>query len=401
MGCGTCSTNTGSVSAGCKSNGTCGTSGCNKLNVYDWLAGMQLPENQKPFNIIEVQFKGTRKEYFRNTEYLPVRSGDMVAVEGTPGHDIGTVTLTGELVKLQLNKHKLNYDSAEIRQMYRVARSADIEKYNSIRAQEVKTMYKARVIAGELGLKMKLSDVEYQGDGKKAIFYYSAEERVDFRELIKRLAVEFHIRIEMKQIGLRQEAGRLGGIGVCGRELCCSTWLTDFKVVSTSAARYQNLAINPVKLAGQCGKLKCCLNYELESYMDALRDIPDSSINLFTEKGKAIHRKTDIFRRFMWYEIIPQLPEGEKYFSNADNWIMLSVDRVKEIIALNKTNQKPADLKDENEEEEVVIAQPDYSDVVGQDSITRLDHKKKKKKKKKHNRPRGDNRQLPSPNKVN
>jgi cell fate regulator YaaT (PSP1 superfamily) len=389
------------VSAGCKSNGTCGTSGCNKLNVYDWLAGMQLPENQKPFNIIEVQFKGTRKEYFRNTEYLPVRSGDMVAVEGTPGHDIGTVTLTGELVKLQLNKHKLNYDSAEIRQMYRVARSADIEKYNSIRAQEVKTMYKARVIAGELGLKMKLSDVEYQGDGKKAIFYYSAEERVDFRELIKRLAVEFHIRIEMKQIGLRQEAGRLGGIGVCGRELCCSTWLTDFKVVSTSAARYQNLAINPVKLAGQCGKLKCCLNYELESYMDALRDIPDSSINLFTEKGKAIHRKTDIFRRFMWYEIIPQLPEGEKYFSNADNWIMLSVDRVKEIIALNKTNQKPADLKDENEEEEVVIAQPDYSDVVGQDSITRLDHKKKKKKKKKHNRPRGDNRQLPSPNKVN
>lgn len=376
--------------SGCKSGGSCGTGGCNRLNVYDWLNDMQLPEGQKPFNIIEVQFKGTRKEYFRNTDYIAVKAGDVVAVEGTPGHDIGTVTLTGELVKLQLKKHKLNYDSEEIRQFYRVARPADIEKWNAVKTQEVGTMYKARVIAGSLGLKMKLSDVEFQGDGKKAIFYYTAEERVDFRELIKRLAGEFHIRIEMKQIGLRQEAGRLGGIGVCGRELCCSTWLTEFKAVKTDAARYQNLAINPVKLAGQCGKLKCCLNYELDSYMEAIHDIPDSSIHLFTEKGKAVHRKTDIFKRIIWYETIPQLPEGEKYYSNADKWVALSVERANEIIALNKNHQRPEDLKIGNEAEEIEDTEPDYSDVVGQDSITRLDNRRKKKKKKNRNKNRGN-----------
>lgn len=378
--------------AGCKSGGSCSTGSCNRLNVYDWLSDMELPDGQKPFNIMEVQFKGTRKEYFRNTDYLAVKAGDVVAVEGNPGHDIGTVTLTGELVKLQLRKHKLTADSAEIKQFYRVARSVDIEKWNAMKAQEVKTMYTARVIAGELGLKMKLSDVEYQGDGKKAIFYYSADERVDFRELIKRLASEFHVRIEMKQIGLRQEAGRLGGIGVCGRELCCSTWLTDFKAVTTGAARYQNLAINPAKLAGQCGKLKCCLNYELDSYIEAVKDIPDSSIYLFTEKGKAVHRKTDIFKRIMWYETIPQLPEGEKYYSNADKWVPLSVDRVKEIIEMNKAgNQRPDDLRAEGEEE-VEVAMPDYADTVGQDSITRLDHLKRKKKKKSRNKNRQGNR---------
>lgn len=372
---------------GCSS---CGTGGCNKLNVFDWLGQMELPPGHKPFNVIEVRFKGTRKEFFRNSDYFDLKTGDLVAVEGSPGHDIGTVSMTGELVKLQLKKHKIAFDSNEIKQLYRPARPADVEKWNQIKSLEGRTMYRSREIALELKLKMKLSDVEYQGDGKKATFYYSADERVDFRELIKRLADEFKVRVEMKQIGLRQEAGRLGGIGSCGRELCCSSWLTDFKTVSTAAARYQNLSINPVKLAGQCGKLKCCLNYELDSYLDAIKDIPDSNVALQTDAGRAIHRKTDIFKRMMWYEVMPKLKEGEYYQPSTDKWVMLSVDRVKEIIAMNVAGQKLADLKSglpEVEEEEI----PDYADMVGQDSLTRMDHKKKKKKKKNNrNKPRND-----------
>jgi cell fate regulator YaaT (PSP1 superfamily) len=372
---------------GCSS---CGTGGCNKLNVFDWLGQMELPPGHKPFNVIEVRFKGTRKEFFRNSDYFDLKTGDLVAVEGSPGHDIGTVSMTGELVKLQLKKHKIAFDSNEIKQLYRPARPADVEKWNQIKSLEGRTMYRSREIALELKLKMKLSDVEYQGDGKKATFYYSADERVDFRELIKRLADEFKVRVEMKQIGLRQEAGRLGGIGSCGRELCCSSWLTDFKTVSTAAARYQNLSINPVKLAGQCGKLKCCLNYELDSYLDAIKDIPDSNVALQTDAGRAIHRKTDIFKRMMWYEVMPKLKEGEYYQPSTDKWVMLSVDRVKEIIAMNVAGQKLVDLKSglpEVEEEEI----PDYADMVGQDSLTRMDHKKKKKKKKNNrNKPRND-----------
>lgn len=385
MGCSSCSTKDGSV-PGCKSNGTCGTAGCNKLNVYDWLSNMVLPDGQKPFNIVEVRFKNTRKEFFRNTDFLELKMGDLVAVEGTPGHDIGEVSLTGELVKLQLRKSGLGFDSPEIRALYRIARPADVERLQLSRSLEFNTMHRARVIALALGLKMKLSDVEYQGDGKKAIFFYTAEERVDFRELIKKLADEFKIRVEMRQIGLRQEAGRLGGIGVCGRELCCSTWLTDFKAVTTSAARYQNLAINPAKLAGQCGKLKCCLNFELDSYVDAVRDIPESNISLLTEEGKAVHRKTDIFRRLMWYEVIPELKDGERYFSSTDKWQALPVDKVKEIIEKNKAGTKPVNLKEglPDEEEEF---EPDYSDVVGQDSISRMDNRKKKKKKKNKSKP--------------
>lgn len=389
MGCSSCSTKDGSV-PGCKSNGTCGTAGCNKLNVYDWLSNMVLPDGQKPFNIVEVRFKNTRKEFFRNTDFLELKMGDMVAVEGTPGHDIGEVSLTGELVKLQLRKSGLGFDSPEIRALYRVARPADVERLQLSRSLEFNTMHRARVIALALGLKMKLSDVEYQGDGKKAIFFYTAEERVDFRELIKKLADEFKIRVEMRQIGLRQEAGRLGGIGVCGRELCCSTWLTDFKAVTTSAARYQNLAINPAKLAGQCGKLKCCLNFELDSYIDAVKDLPDSNIYLQTEEGKAVHRKTDIFKRLMWYEVIPQLKEGEKYFSSADKWQALPVEKVIEIIEMNKAGNKPVNIKEglPDEEEEF---EPDYSDVVGQDSISRMDNRKKKKKKKNKSRSQQQN----------
>jgi cell fate regulator YaaT (PSP1 superfamily) len=384
MGCGSCGTKTeDGTPSGCQNNGTCGTIGCNKLNVYDWLSDMILPEGHKPFDIFEVRFKGSRKEFYRNVNNIPLKTGDMVAVEGTPGHDIGEISMSGELVRFQLRKKNLTEGSPEIKTLYRLARPVDLEKYQEVKNLEFETMHKSRTIALQLNLKMKLSDVEYQGDGKKATFFYTADERVDFRELIKRLAEEFHVRIEMRQIGMRQEASRLGGIGSCGRELCCSTWLTDFKIVSTSAARYQNLSLNPLKLAGQCGKLKCCLNYELDSYMDALKDIPDSRIRLETSKGYAVHRKTDIFKRIMWYAYTGEnaAGEAEPAFGSADSWMPMSVDRVKEIIALNKTQVKPDDLG--SLDLSVTKPEHDYEDVVGQDSLTRMDNSKKKKKKKK------------------
>lgn len=383
MGCSSCSTATSTgTPAGCRNNGSCGTGGCNKLNVYNWLADMYLPEGQKPFDVVEVRFKGSRKEFYRNINALDLHVGDKVAVEGNPGHDIGEVSMVGELVRFQLKKRNLKDDSHEIKQLYRVAKSADIEKWEEMKALEEPTMHGSRRIALSLGLKMKISDVEYQGDGKKAVFFYTADDRVDFRELIRKLADQFKVRIEMKQIGMRQEAARLGGIGSCGRELCCSTWMTSFKVVSTSAARYQNLSLNPLKLAGQCGKLKCCLNYELDSYMDAVRDIPESNIKLQTGKGTMVHRKTDIFKRIMWYALLPEPKEGEeRSFAGAEQWLPMSVDRVKEIIAMNREGRKPdeAGAIDLDEDEEDL----GYEDVVGQDSLTRLDRKKKKKKKKK------------------
>lgn len=350
---------------------------------------MVLPEGHKPFDIVEVRFKGSRKEFFRNTAGLDLKVGEMVAVEGNPGHDIGEVSLTGELVRFQLRKKGLKEDAIEIKALYRQARQSDLDKYNEVKALEHTTMHRSRTIALALGLKMKLSDVEYQGDGKKATFFYTADERVDFRELIRKLADEFRVRIEMRQIGMRQEAARLGGIGSCGRELCCATWLTDFKIVSTSAARYQNLSLNPIKLAGQCGKLKCCLNYELDTYLDALKDIPETNVKLFTAKGMMIHRKTDIFKKILWYSLIPEPKEGEDrpFAGGADNWIPLSSDRVKEIMALNKQNVKPEDAGQIEFEEEEDLG---YDDVVGQDSLTRMDRAKKKKKKKKkpeQNRP--------------
>jgi cell fate regulator YaaT (PSP1 superfamily) len=383
MGCSSCSTATSTgTPAGCRSNGTCGTGGCNKLNVYNWLSDMYLPEGQKSFDIVEIRFKGSRKEFYRNINNLEVHVGEMVAVEGNPGHDIGEVSMVGELVRFQLRKRGLKEDSHEIKQLYRTAKQADVDKWKEVKDLEFTTMHSSRKMALALNLKMKISDVEYQGDGKKATFFYTADDRVDFRELIKRLADQFKVRIEMRQIGMRQEAARLGGIGSCGRELCCSTWLTDFKVVSTSAARYQNLSLNPIKLAGQCGKLKCCLNYELDTYMDAVRDIPDSGIKLLTGKGTLLHRKTDIFKRIMWYALLPEPREGdERTFFGAEQWVPMDVDRVKEIIALNKQGVKPDDtgaIELEEEEDEL-----GYDDVVGQDSLTRMDRKKKKKKKKK------------------
>lgn len=384
MGCGTCGTKTADgTPAGCKSNGTCGTTGCNKLNVYNWLSDMELPHGQKPFDIVEVRFKGSRKEFYRNINNLELSEGDMVAVEGSPGHDIGVVSLQGELVRIQLKRKNFDEGSVEIKNLFRIARPADLQKWEEMKNLEHETMHISRKLALEFGLKMKLSDVEYQGDGKKVTFFYTADERVDFRELIKKLAEKFKTRIEMRQIGMRQEAARLGAVGSCGRELCCSTWLTDFKAVTTTSARYQNLSLNPLKLAGQCGKLKCCLNYELDSYMDAVRDFPDTNTALWSQKGMARHIKTDIFKRMMWYAYqLPRVGDGdEAVYTPGGEWIPLSVDRVKAIIELNKQQQKPEDLIDFDDIEEEDY-QPDYENVVGQDSITRMDNKGRKKKKK-------------------
>ncbi|MFT4032799.1 MAG: regulatory iron-sulfur-containing complex subunit RicT [Siphonobacter sp.] len=346
MGCASCGTGgCGSVRvkdktttvSGCRNNGACGTGGCNKMNVFDWLLDMEapglgIPMNQRT-NLVEVKFKGGRKEYFRNIGQLEIYTGDPVVVEMASGHHIGYVSLQGELVRLQLVKRAVK--EVDIRQVYRKATPKDIEKYEQAVARDLPTMYRARDIVKDLNLNMKLSDVEFQADGTKATFYYSSDERVDFRELIKILAGEFKVRIEMKQISLRQEAARLGGLGVCGRELCCSTWLTDFKNVTTSAARYQNLSLNPVKLSGQCGRLKCCLNYELETYMDALRDIPTLEKPLLVQKGEATLQKTDIFRKIMWFG-----------FRGEDNWYPVAIPQVLKIVELNKKGIVPPSLEE-------------------------------------------------------
>ena len=383
MGCGSCGTTPG----GCKNNGSCGSGGCNKLNIFDWLSNMELPKGQSQFNIVEVRFKNGRKDFYIIKEPgMSLFTGDIVSVETSPGHDIGTVSMAGELVKLQLKKKSIDPNSAEIKKIYRKAKQNDIDKWEAARALENPTMYRARTIAVELKLNMKISDVEYQGDKTKAIFYYTADERVDFRELIKVLAEEFKVRIEMRQIGARQEASRLGGIGSCVRELCCSTWLTDFRSVSTSAARYQQLSLNPLKLAGQCGKLKCCLNYELDTYLDAIKDFPDSNVRLNTQKGNAFHQKTDIFKRLRWFS----------YPDNPGNFIPVPIDRVKEIIELNAKNEIPAELT--NFKDVVIVEKKlDYENVVGQDSITRFDNAKKKKKSGNNKRRNNNNRRANAP----
>lgn len=346
------------------------TSGCNKLDVYDWLSHMDMPTNYKPFNIVEVRFKGSRKDFYVNHENLYLEMGEMVVVEpSTGGYDIGHISMTGELVRLQLKKNKVDAISVT-KKIYRKVTDTDISKWQAAKDLEWETMHRARKLALDLGLSMKISDVDYQGDKSKATFYYTADGRVDFRELIKRMAESFRIRIEMRQIGMRQEASRLGGIGSCGRELCCSTWLTDFKTVSTSAARYQNLSLNTLKLAGQCGKLKCCLNYELDSYMDALKDIPNNIERIETQKGTAFLQKTDIFKKLMWFS-----------YPGEENWIPLTTHRVKEINQLNKEGVKPEEIGAvvmEVVEEKPVIY--DYENVVGQDSLTRLDDRNKKKR---------------------
>ncbi|WP_375605772.1 stage 0 sporulation family protein [Flavobacterium davisii] len=373
MACTNCSTSSGSPK-GCKNNGTCGTDSCNKLTVFDWLSNMSLPGGQEPFDCVEVRFKNGRKEFFKNAEKLSLSIGDIVATEANPGHDVGIITLTGELVKVQMKKKGVDY-TTETPKIYRKASQKDIDIWQEARNREQGIQVRARELAIALNLEMKISDIEFQGDGSKATFYYTASDRVDFRQLIKDYAAEFKIRIEMKQVGFRQEAARLGGVGSCGRELCCSTWLTDFRSVNTSAARYQQLSLNPQKLAGQCGKLKCCLNYELDTYMDALKDFPDMETKLLTDRGEATCQKIDIFKELMWFA----------YPDNMAIWHMLKVSEVKEILDLNKEGKKIATLEDFVYEEEKETVEKTFQNAMGQDSLTRFDQPKKKNKKKKTN----------------
>lgn len=349
-----------------------------KLHCHNWLD--DIPGGYADFDIVEVQFKNTRKGYYRNTTGLDIAKGDLVAVEASPGHDIGEITLTGRLVALQMKKAGLKRD-AEIKRIFRKAKPSDIEKYEEAKARENDTMIKARKIAEDLNLNMKIGDVEYQGDGNKAIFYYIADERVDFRKLIKVLAETFRVRIEMKQIGARQEAGRIGGIGPCGRPLCCSTWMTNFVSVATSAARFQDISLNPQKLAGQCAKLKCCLNFEVDAYVESVRQMPSKDIRLETADNTYFHFKTDIFKREITYSTDRQM---------AANLVTIPAKRAFEVIALNKAGEKPLSLIPEGSEK----PQPkkDFIDLVGQDSLTRFD-KTKKKKKKKPQQPKDGNQQ--------
>lgn len=374
MGCSSCGSG-GGTPRGCKNNGTCSSGGCNKLEVYDWLANVALPGGQKPYDIVEIRFKNSRKAFYRNTKSLSLQVGDVVVVEASPGFDVGVISVVGELARIQVGKKEPGFKESEARKITRIANQEDIDNWVKARDLEKDVMYSSRTLAVNLGLEMKISDVEYQGDLSKATFYYTAEGRVDFRQLIKDMADAFKIRVEMRQIGARQEASRLGAIGSCGRELCCSTWLTDFRSVSTSAARYQQLSLNPQKLAGQCGKLKCCLNYELDMYLEELKSFPKSDVKIHTEKGSAFHIKTDVFKRQMWFAYSGEAAIGS-------GLIALSPDRVKEIIALNKEGVKPKDLS-EFTEKVVVETVTDYENVVGQDSLNRFEHAFKSKKKKK------------------
>ncbi len=338
---------------------------------------MSLPAGQEKFDCVEVRFKNGRKDFFRNVDNLSLSIGDVVATEASPGHDIGIVTLTGELVRVQMKKKGVK-DRADVPKVYRKASQRDIDIWKSVREREETMKVKARELAIALKLQMKISDIEFQGDGSKATFYYTAEDRIDFRQLIKEFAKEFSTRIEMKQVGFRQEAARLGGIGSCGRELCCSTWLTDFRSVNTSAARYQQLSLNPQKLAGQCGKLKCCLNYELDTYMDALKGFPDFDTKLQTEKGVAICQKQDIFKGLMWFA----------YPDNFANWHTLRIEQVKEIIEENKQKRLVSSLED-YAVEPVESKEKVFTNAMGQESLTRFDQPKRRRNNKK-TKPKGE-----------
>ena len=378
MGCSSCSTGKDGQPRGCRNNGTCGSDGCNKLTVFDWLSNMSQPDENLAFDCVEVRFKNSRKEFFRNKAGLSLHIGSIVSTQAKSGHDVGIVTLTGELVRVQMKRKKVDPASEEIPKIYRIATQKDIDKWQKVRGQEEEIKKRSREMAIILGLEMKISDVEFQGDGSKATFYYTAEDRVDFRQLIKDMAKAFGMRIEMRQIGYRQEAQRLGGIGSCGRELCCSTWLTDFRSVSTASARYQQLSLNPQKLAGQCGKLKCCLNYELDLYLETLRDFPATDTKLKTEKGQAFCQKADIFKGMMWFS----------YRDDPSNWHRLTTDQVNEIVEINAANKKVTSLEEysaENARDSTLL----FENSVGQDSLTRFD---------KPRRSRGSKRRKPRRN---
>ncbi len=346
-----------------------------QLNTYDWLA--DVPGNTDTTDLVEVQFKHTRKGYYHNVNNLELKKGDIVAVEANPGHDIGVVTLTGRLVKLQIKKANLKSED-DIKRIYRIARPVDMEKYHEAKRREHSTMIESRQIAKGLGLKMKIGDVEYQGDGNKAIFYYIADERVDFRQLIKDLAATFHVRIEMKQIGARQEAGRIGGTGPCGRELCCATWMKNFVSVGTSAARFQDISLNPQKLAGMCAKLKCCLNYEVDDYVEASRKLPSKEMVLSTQDADYFYFKADILAGLITYSTDKNI---------AANLETITAERAKQIIDMNRKGAKPLSLQEDGKKMEV----PHPVDLATQENINRFDKAKKKKKKhKKPNKPHNE-----------
>jgi cell fate regulator YaaT (PSP1 superfamily) len=369
MGCSSCGT--GGKAAGCKSNGGCDSGGCNRMNVYDWLSNLPFSDPESSCRVVEISFNnGSRKDYFRNSTVQVLEKGDMVAVEGVSGFDVGMVNLTGETVRLQLKKKGILEHDSDMRKVLRRAADRDIELMKQNKLREPEAVIRSRAIARQLNLDMKISEVEFQADGRKATFFYIADDRVDFRELIKVYAKEFKVKVEMRQIGARQEAGKVGGIGSCGRELCCSTWLTDFKSVNTTAARYQNLSINQSKLSGQCGRLKCCLNYELDTYLDALQHFPDNADTLQVAKGNALLIKKDIFKNLMWYV----LPDSSKQYP-------LTIDRVKKIKSENLRNIIPDDL----EPVEVISGkpkevEPEFVDVVGQITLKTLEKAEKRKR---------------------
>jgi len=379
MGCTSCGTGKPN---GCKSNGGCSSGGCNRLNVYDWLADLPIDNPEDYCKIVEVSFnQGSRKDYYKNNTGNYFSKGDIVAVEGISGFDVGTVNLSGELVRFQLKKKRLDEHTSEFKKILRLATDNDIAKWKETKLRERQVLIRSRAIARQLNLNLKMSEVEIQADARKATFYYIADERVDFRELIRLYANEFKVKVEMKQIGARQEAGKIGGIGSCGRELCCSTWLTDFKSVNTNAARYQNLSINQTKLSGQCGRLKCCLNYELDTYLDALQYFPDDADVIEVAKGKAFLVKKDIFRNLMWYT----MSESTKHYP-------LSIETVKTIKAQNRQGIKPEALETvEIVSEKPKEVEPEFVDVVGQITLKSLE--KNNKKRKSHSKKNQENKQ--------
>ena len=371
MGCASCKKGPDGKPMGCRSNGNCGNCGCDVMTVFDWLEGVPIPEGQRAFDIVEVRFKRNRKGFYRIGPGRRVQTGDVAVVDAVPGEDMGIVSLTGELVRAQMKAKRVK-DTHEIRKVIRKADMNDITAWQAARNREDETLSKARSVVAEHKLDMKLGDVEFQGDGTKCTFYYTAEQRVDFRELVRALASEFKVRIEMRQIGARQESARLGGIGVCGRELCCSTWLTDFRSVSTGAARYQQLSLNPQKLAGQCGKLKCCLNFELDQYKEAVAKFPPPSTKLMTRKGKAGHFKTDIFGGRMWFQ----------YFDDpGTSPVPIDLEDVRNIMDMNARGEKPDDLQKFAIQEEAAPEDALYGDVVGQDDVNRFDNKGRQRSK--------------------
>ena len=388
MGCTSCGTATGGKPGGCKSNGGCSTGGCNRMNTHDWLHNLPIADMESSCKVIEVSFnKGTRKDFFRNPILHQLEKGDMLAVEGVSGFDVGEVSLTGEIVRLQMKKRSAKEDNPEMKKVLRLATDRDIDIMVQNKAREPEAVIRSRAIAKQLKLDMKISQVEMQADGRKATFFYIADGRVDFRELIKVYASEFKVKVEMRQIGARQEAGKVGGIGSCGRELCCSSWLTDFKSVNTAAARYQNLSINQTKLSGQCGRLKCCLNYELDTYLDALQHFPDNCDTLKVAKGNAFLIKKDIFKNLMWYT----LPDSNKQYP-------LAIERVIKIKSLNQQGVFPEELEPvEVTSSKPKEVEPEFADLVGQISLQTLEKADKKKRQQQQQQQKGQGQRPQQP----